>query len=182
MSKKMDAVELFSRCGDWHTIAYASQVSSLEAWEHDPIFEKCLKMNLPMAKIKITDSYKEIKKTRKKFDLIVVDNPWSMHDDHCEHFDLFPDIFRVAKNSAILVLNIIPEFSSKIIKEIPSFKDQQFRHRISFYKTDKPEKISFNRIVRTYKNLITTNGFSLEWSFFQKRSFVYYLVLKIKRK
>jgi hypothetical protein len=49
----------------------------------------------------------------------VVDNPISTFDIYCEHFDLFPDIFKVAQDEIILIFNVIPEISEKILKRYP---------------------------------------------------------------
>ena len=87
--KGLKALELFGKDGLMHTKDYASKVSSLEIWEINPQFEDRLKANLPMAEIKITDSYKEIKRTTNKYSFIVVDNPMSSHGDYFEHFELF---------------------------------------------------------------------------------------------
>ena len=70
-----DALELFAREGDWQTVSYASHVKTIEAWEIDSQFHEALKRNLPYAKIKITDTWKEIKTTPRKYDLIVADAP-----------------------------------------------------------------------------------------------------------
>ena len=75
--KKMDALEVFGRAGDWHTVAYANKVKSLEVWEINRDWKQDLKKNLPAAKIKILDSVKTIleKNNLSKFDLVVIDNP-----------------------------------------------------------------------------------------------------------
>jgi hypothetical protein len=183
--KDLDALEVFGRCGDIHTMDYASQVSTLEVWEIEQQYEDALRWNLPMANIKITDSYKEIKNTPKKYNLIVVDNPMLIHGNHSEHFDLFPDIFRVAMDSTVLILNVIPEIDDDASKKYPSlFNEVQLAHRKSFYRsTDHPEKVSFDEMIEAYKALIIANDFNLEWYFFQKTKggIVYYLVLKINR-
>lgn len=181
--KNLKALEVYGRCGDWHTIDYAPLVSSLEVWEVNPQYEKALSKNLPRAKVKITDSYKQIKKTKDKYNLIVVDNPESIHGNHCEHFDLFSDIFRISMNPTILILNVIPKIKGYSLKKYPElFNKKQLACRKSFYKTNHPENISFRKMIEVYKKFITTNGYILNWwQFFHKRSFVYYLVLKIER-
>jgi len=180
--KDLNALEVFGGSGDLHAKDYAPYVSTLEVWEINPKQEMPLKKNLPNAKVKITDSYKEIKKAKSMYNLIVVDNPMSTYDEHCEHFDLFPDIFRIAMDSTIIILNVIPEIDDHAKKQYPYlFNETQLASRKSFYGTNQPEKISFDKIVETYRKHATTNGFSLDWYFFQKRTFVYYLVLKIRK-
>ena len=181
--KDLHALEVFGYDGTWHTTSYAFLVSTLEVWEIEQKHLEALQRNLPMAKVKITDSYEEIKNTSGKYSLIIVDNPMSTYSNYCEHFELFPDIFRVATDLTILILNVIPEIDEPALKKYPYlFNDLQLEHRQSFYGTTCPEKVSFDEMVEAYKNLITANGFNLEWYFFQRRgSIVYYLVLKIVR-
>lgn len=179
----LTTLEVFGGSGNLHTKDYVSQVSTLEVWDIDPKNEETLKRNFPMAEVKITDSYKEIKSTPGKYDLIVIDNPISTFGGHCEHFDLFPDIFRVAKDSAILILDVIPEINDVARKKYPNlFNETQLTHRKSFYQTNRPERVSFNQMIEVYKNMIVDSGFNLEWYFFQKRTYpAHYLVLKIKK-
>lgn len=182
--KDLKALEVFGRCGEWHTKDYAPQVSELDVWEIESKYKEKLKKNLPKAEVKITDSYEEITRTEKKFNLIVVDNTLSFEFGHCEHFDLFPDIFRIVMDSAILILNVIHQVKDgDLIKRTIHnlFDEKQLECRKSFYQTDRPEKIFLEKIINIYKDLITKNGFFLDWYFFQKRISFYYLVLKISK-
>ena len=36
-------------------------------------------------------------------------------------------------------------------------------------------------MITVYKRLLSTNDFELEWYFFEKRTFIYSLVLKIRK-
>lgn len=178
--KVFDALEIFGYTGEYHTKYYFPYVHSLEVWEIDPAFEALLKKNLPLAEVKITDSFIELKRTLKKFDLIVVDNPMSTFGGYCEHFDLFPDIFNIMKDSNLLILNVIPEINVTAFEKWPYlFNNIQLNRRKTFYNTEYPDKISFEEMARTYRNLCRANGFELEWYFFQKRTIVFYLVMKI---
>jgi hypothetical protein len=180
-ASQLRVLEVFANSGDSHVKDYASRVSALEMWEIEPRYETMLKRNFPSAQVKIVDSYEEIKKTPNKYELIVVDNGTSICDNHCEHFDLFPEIFRIAANSSILILNVIPEADHTVLKEIPYlFHEAQLVRRQEFYKTGNPKKISIDGMLKVYTELIGENGFVLEWHLVLKRSFVYYLVLKIK--
>src|SRR6185312_590191 len=115
----MDALEVFGRDGRWHTKQYAHLVKSLEVWELQEKYLPQLQENLPGARFRIVDSYKEIQKTKKKFGLVVVDNSMGIFVDdpydgepptrYCEHFDLFPDIFRVLTDRAVVIVNVIPQ-------------------------------------------------------------------------
>jgi len=185
--KNLDTLEIFGYTGERHTKAYAPYISTLKVWEIDQKYENVLKKNFLMAEVKITDSYKEIRKTSRKFNLIVIDNPELRHGNHFEHFDLFPDVFRVAMDSTILIINVIPRTGWYKSKNFPPhwFDETHLARRKSFYQTNHPEDVSFEEILNAYKNFIITNGFNLEWHFFKKRSYpyqVYYLVLKINRR
>jgi len=184
--KDSHALEVFGNSGDSHLKDYALLVSNLEIWEIDPRYKRILKRNFPKAEVKITDSYKEIKTASKKYNFIVVDNGTSTSstscEAHCEHFDLFPDIFRITMDSSVFILNVIPEIDSVALKEYPYlFNDVQLLHRKNFYKTNHPEKITFEEMVEAYRKILAVNNFQLEWHFFQKRSFLYYLILKVRK-
>lgn len=180
--KSLNGLEIFGHTGEYHTRDYFSLIASLEVWELNECCEKSLRKNLPGAKIKITDSFKAIKATLDKYNLIVADNPISTFDIYCEHFDLFPDIFKVAQDETILILNVIPEISEKILKDYPYlFNKTQLERRAHFYSVNNPEKISFDMLAAQYEKLGEMHGFKREWFFFIKRNFVYYHVLKLKR-
>jgi hypothetical protein len=181
--KHLHTLEVFGGYGDLHTADYASQVATLDVWEFEPKCEKSLRENLPMAEVSIADSYKEVKNTPKRYDLIVIDNPASVYGTHCEHFDIFPDIFRIAMDSTVIIMNVLPEIGTAASRYYPPFSEVQLAHRKSFYRTNHPEKVSFDEMIKRYEDLCLENGFSLEWHFVQKRSrtFVYYLVIKIVR-
>lgn len=173
----LEALEIFGHTGFLHTVDYARQVSSLEAWEIDPTHEPALRRNLPGATVRILDSFDELKRSPGKFSLLVVDNPVCVYGGHCEHFDAFPDIFRVAKDSSILILNAAPN-------PWPPPEEAHLVGRRAFYKADRPENVPFDRMMKVYRELIEAGGFALEWHFFRRRTLAtraYYLVLKIKR-
>lgn len=179
---KLDALEVFGRCGDWHVQDYVSYVKSIEVWEIEQEFEDTLKRNLPMAEIKITNSFEEVRITKKKFDLIVIDNPMSTYNGHCEHFDLFPDIFRIFENDTIIILNVIPEINKATKKSYPYiFNPEHLSKRSQFYDTNRPDKTSLEEMILSYTKLVSKHGFVLEWSFFIRRSVILYCVLKIKK-
>ena len=179
--EKLHALEVFGQDGSWHTKDYAPEVASLEIWEIDPRFEQSLRTNFPMAQIKITDSFQKIHHTSKKFSLIVVDNPMSNYGEYCEHFELFPDIFEIADASCILILNIIPSIDKNAKQKYSYlFNKKQLTKRKKFYKTIDPEHISFENMVKVYEDFGMSSGYTLDWFFYQKRSVVYYLVLKFR--
>jgi hypothetical protein len=182
-TRELRALEIFANSGDSHVKDYAPRVSALEMWEIDFRYEPILKQNFPQARVKIVDSYEEIRKTPNKYELIVVDNGTSIYGGHCEHFDLFPDVFRVASDSSVLILNVIPEVNDAALKEYPYlFHEAHLAERQKFYQSSHPAKVSIDEMLIVYMELIEKSGFILQWHFVQKRSFVYYLVLKITRR
>lgn len=181
------ALEVFGGLGRWVTKDYAPYVSTLDIWEIESKFENRLKRNFPNAEIRITDSYRQVKTTSKKYNFIVADNPFSVYgerDEYCEHFALFPDIFRIVMDSAIMVLNVFTHVTDAALKEYPHlFNERHIAQRSSFYKTNHPERLSFDDLSEVYKNLALANGFVTEWYFFRERRWAsfYFLVLKIKK-
>src|SRR5208337_1609268 len=134
---EMSALELFGYTGEYVVKDYAWLVKSLEVWEIDPACEKKLKKNLPGAKIVITDTYKQIKKTMKKYDLIVADaNIYC--GEHFEHFDLFPDILKISGDAAILILNVV--FDAKNFRGHENYREYLLARK-KFYNLDRPEII-----------------------------------------
>jgi hypothetical protein len=186
----LQALEVFGGHGDIHTMDYACHVASLEVWEIDPECKGSLMKNLPMAKIKITDSYQEVRTCQSKYGLIVIDNqaqstPSAWGEDHCEHFDLFPDVFRISSDFTILILNIILKLNIIAHRRYPYlFNSRQLACRREFYATEHPESLSLPAAVGAYSRLILKNGFAPQWHFSVRRSLhtdVYYLVIAIKR-
>jgi hypothetical protein len=181
--RNLCALEVYGALGDRHTIDYAKKVKSLDVWENDSNCYSALRKNLPSAIIKITDSYNEIKRTKRKYDLVVIDNPLVTHSRHCEHFDLFPDIFRILNNEVILIINFSAVLLDDAKKDCPSILDDlQIEKRKEFYNTDDPFNISFDRIVNTYQSLFNNNGFNVDWFFKQTRTpYISYIVFKLSK-
>jgi hypothetical protein len=178
------ALEVFGGTGSRHTLDYAHRVDRLEVWEMDPKHEAKLRSNLPHAVVLITDAYRRVKETADRFDLIVVDNPTGMYGGgRCEHFDLFPDIFRLAADSAVVLLDVIPNAPQSVRRTDPHvFSAEHLEARRRFYRTNRPDDLSWGDIVDTYRQLAEASGFALAWSFVVRRHFVYYLALQIARR
>jgi len=172
------AVELFGRSGEWHTLFYADLVRTLDIWEIDSAYLPALETNFPAATLKITDSFEEIKRTPKRFDLIVADNPQSIYGErrYCEHFELFPDVFRVANDRCVILLDVN-------IKPYQFEKGSEWwSRRQAFYRTETPDLLDLGKISPTYDDLCQSSGFTLDWSFTVPRNdFIYYLLLGISR-
>lgn len=177
---QMDALEAFGGDGSRHTLDYFKSIRSLKVWEVDPLHAVSLKRNLPGASVSIVDSFREVKSTELTFDLVVVDCPASQFGpDHryCEHFDFFnADLFRVLRESAVLILNVLPEQEGLPPKHLS--------RRGNFYGTNHPATLSVDEMVRAYRSILNANGLELEWHFRQLRTIrsqVHYLVLKVRR-
>jgi hypothetical protein len=177
-AERLNALEVFGSDGQNHTKDIASIVGNLEIWEIRPEYESILRKNFPNARIKITDSYLEIKQTARHYGLLIVDNT-SVAYHHYEHFDLFPDIFRVLTEPAVLILNVIP----RICQNDP----ERLRRRQAFYNAVDPANISLTEIEKTYRTLAAENGwltewilFERRWTLYQRKDIVYYAILKLK--
>jgi hypothetical protein len=183
--RSLDALELFAHSGFLHSRDYHPHVARLEAWEIDPHQEAALRRNLPGAEVKITDSYEEIKKTHRKYNLILLDAPDSVygeHDQYCEHFLMLPEVFRAAADSTVLILNVVPGYPNGTPR--PSqFTTKHLDYRRQFYGTDHPACVPIADMIPRYRREIESHGFELEWHFSLPRTRkgrVHYLVLKIK--
>ena len=181
---QLDALEVFGKDGLDHTQTYSDVVRSLEVWERDEARYPQLVRNLPNAAIKITDSYEEIKNSTSKYAFIVVDNPIGMYSsNHCDHFDLFPDlVFRITEDEALLVIIVLPAVDSVTLTIFPNLQSKEYLERRGhFYGTDDPANISLSHMTSTYEEFIRRNNYQLLWSFNVMRTRVYYLVLSIKK-
>lgn len=170
-----EALEVFGGYGDFHTKDYASRVGGLTIWELKPECEQSLRRRFPEAKILITDTFEEICRTSARFGLIVVDNPGCVFGAHCEHFDLLPDLFRVASDDCVMILNVIPS-----TKGHKNQSQKQLEKRSKFYNYT-PEDVPFSKMIEIYSQHCASGLFDLEWHFFLRRKLVWYMVLKLKR-
>ena len=107
----------------------------LEVWEIDPRHEPLLRKNLPGAKIKIADAFEEIKVVRAEYDLIVGDNPLATCGGQYEHLAPSPHLFRAAKESALLILDVIPEAPPSALRGSSYFfNKEELELRRQFYR------------------------------------------------
>ena len=167
--KDARTLEMFGGTGNLHTVDYASRVSSLEVWEIDPVLAPELQRNLPGATVRITDSFVQLRSTKDRFDLIFVDPPYAIFDGHCEHFDLFPEIFRILNKFAVLVLcNVRP----KIVMTW-RYTEQHFARRKAFYGVEDPQTVAVEQMLSTYEHLAMRNGFTIKWWILRDRSIMY---------
>jgi hypothetical protein len=167
-------LDVYGGTGFRTTRHYAPLLRSLEVWEINPNFEAALRRNVPGAHIKTTDSYEELKRTDRRYSYIVLDSPLEKHGGHTEHFDVFPDIFRVMDDDCVLVIHVFPEADPRTLdnpdyKRLGLFDEEHLARRRSFYKTDHSEKMTLEQLAAHYRGLLEKNDFTPEWHFYVRR-------------
>lgn len=162
---------------------YKDKVKELDVWEVEKKYEEQLKKNLPQANIKITDSFKEIVETTKKYNMILMDNPMGNFGEHCEHFDMFIESFRVMEDICIVILDIIPNLTNIDEKFNYICSSEHLLARKLFYRINSPQNITIEKMVQTYKEIAFEKGYDIKWYFTEERSgeFIQYLVLNLKK-
>lgn len=179
-----NTLEVFGYKGEYHTLDYVGHVKELDIWEIAEDCEQPLKKNLPLANVKITNSYEEIKTTNKTFDTIIIDNHQGIFgDDKCEHFEIIDDCFKKLNNKAVLIANIIPNI---LISKYNTTKETRQRHiekRILFYKHQTGTDIDLQFFERFYRRTSINHGFNVDNLFFVKRNYLMtYVVLCLEKK
>lgn len=187
--RELDALEMFGGDGMRHTIDYYRRIRSLELWELNSRYLPTLKKKFGDARLKIVDTFEEIRRTSRTFNLIVDDNPGHLlgrDKEYCEHFDLAAGaLFRVAREWSILIFTVVPE----PLRQNPSIatRTTYLRHmsrRSVFYGTDHPHRVTVDEMLPAYRHAARASGFETEWSFYVRRTIrsgTYYLVLKVRR-
>jgi hypothetical protein len=188
--RNLDALELFGADGSRHTIDYCRLVRSLEIWELNEVYLPSLNQNLPKARIKITDTFKEIQTTSNTYNLLVSDETgqlYGQNKEHCEHFDLMTKhLFRVARPKSVIVVNVVPEPLRQLraANVYPEFSEYLERRR-AFYRSDHPERIPIEEMIPAYRRTANANGFNLDWHVNIRRTIrsgVSYLALAVSRR
>jgi len=186
---QMDALELFGADGLRHTLDYCHAVRSLEIWEMDHKYLPGLRKNFPNARIKITDSFKEIESTPNTYNLLVSDEPgqvFGKNQEYCEHFELLTKyLCRVARPSTLIILNAVPDplRQSPDANKYSTYLGYLDKRR-EFYSSDHPEHISIAEMIPAYRRVLSANGFHLDWHVSVRRTIrggVNYLALKVSR-
>ncbi len=114
-----DALEMFGMFGLWHTKDYVDHVSHLDFFELDSDIIKYAKEEFKKESGKIDfyneDSIAYIHNTEKKYDLVVADTPFGLdvYDKENGLASFTPDLFRVSKENAVIVMNIHSEYLNK---------------------------------------------------------------------
>lgn len=185
---RMRALDVFGADGERMIRFYGPQVATLEIWELDPRYEEELRRKFPGATVRIVDSFDQTGRAEGPYDLVVIDNPiWAR-----EHFDFFPEVFRILSGDSVLVCNVIPAPSRGTHRRYPSLFDQEhLERRRRFYGADRSERIERSELAAHYRALAQDHGFRTEWHFFVRRleiwygiprpQEVYFLCLKLAR-
>ncbi len=180
--KGCTALEAFAYTGAWQTRAYKHLPAYLEAWE---INEECrseLEKNLPGATIKITNTFEEAFRCKKKFNFINVDTHQGLFGNYCENFEFFPILFNLTQDECIVNLNVIPNASPEWRSRYGSlFSEEHLRRRIAFYGTSDPENVTLEQMLHTYGTIAAKNNYSIVWHYFKQRTLTYYLVLHLRK-
>ena len=180
---EIQALQTFGGSGYGMERFYKDKVKELDVWEVEKKYEEQLKKNLPQANIKITDSFKEIVETTKKYNMILMDNPMGNFGEHCEHFDMFIESFRVMEDICIVILDIIPNLTNIDEKFNYICSSEHLLARKLFYRINSPQNITIEKMVQTYKEIAFEKGYDIKWYFTEERSgeFIQYLVLNLKK-
>jgi len=182
---KLKVLEMFGYNGNGHVVDYADKVGSLDIWEIDSQYEPILQAKFPQANIKICDTFQEVKTTQNKYDMVIIDNPMSIYCDgkYCENFELFPDIFRIANDSCILILNVIPSIVDSWKRDYPHvFTPEHLARRCRFYQCEQSDNLALDYLAYIYNVWIFKAGYYAKYMFADERSCVYYLGFVIERR
>jgi hypothetical protein len=94
---------------------------------------------------------------------------------HCEHFELFPDIFNIASENAIFIINVIPNinlFKRLIAGDFKNtfriFNDAQLRSRRFFYETKGHTMFLLNKCLKHIVILLLIMGLTLNGTFIKR--------------
>jgi len=157
----------FARDGSWQTSFMASLVEKVTAWEIDENFEKDLRNNLPPnAEIIIGDSFRLIHEEKKKFDIIVFDNPmacFGKNREYSEHFDIIRNFKLVSKSEVVLIFNVKTRpFNYK--------KNLEWqKRREEFYKNKETSDLGLPFLKNFYIDLFLKEGYETAHLFIEKR-------------
>lgn len=177
------ALEFFAREGNWQTVAYASEVDSLDAWEIDPQFAPALRRNLPAAKIRIDDSFKLAKRRefRNVFGFVVLDNPQNVYGDkgqYCEHFEVLALVPQLINNDAIVIFNI--NRAPFNYHRFPEWR----RRREKFYKRKRTAHLGVDFLERHYRQYFKRLGLKvvdIDFKVRHESQFLYCIVRLVRK-
>ena len=104
-----------------------------------------------------------IKICKEKYDLIVSDNPMGCYGDYCEHFDIFDDMIKVAKEQAVLIFNV---------KTVPfdyENKTEWKKRRNYFYSIDDASFLDDKFVIDFYSSKIEKHNKKINHVIWKKR-------------
>ena len=172
------ALEFFAREGDWQTKSFSKFIKNLHAWEVNPIFKEKLSLNHPNAIIRIGDSFQFAKENqyKAKFDFIVFDNPQSIYNNYCEHFEALENVSFLLKDFGVVIFNINK-------KPFNFSKSSPWAKRRNKYYGLEASNLETNFLLDFYSNLFNKMGFKVNDIFEEKRNEEYlsYLVLILNK-
>jgi hypothetical protein len=174
-------LEAFANTGEHQAPAYYKYASYFEAWEIDEKFKSSLTKNLPNATVKITNSMQEILVTDKKFDVIVLDAHMGMFGNgYCEHFNILPNVFRVANDDVVVILNVMPYAEEKWRKKYETvFSKEHLKMRKEFYgDAFDVNHCSYDEMISFYKEYFLSKNYQVTDYFFHQRHLLHYLAIK----
>ena len=171
-------LEFFAREGDWQTKSFAKFIKILHAWEINPVFKDKLSLNHPNAIIRIGDSFEFAKEIqyKAKFDFIVFDNPQSIYNNYCEHFEALENVSFLLKDSGIVIFNINK-------KPFNYSKESLWaKRRNNYYKTE-ASNLESEFLLRFYSKLFNNMGFDINEIFEEKRNndYLSYIILILNK-
>jgi hypothetical protein len=178
-------LEAFANTGEHQAPAYYKYAKYFEAWEISPEHEKDLRINLPNAVIKITDTFEEVKKCDKKFNFIIMDAHMGIFGDknqYCEHFEILPQIFRLCMDECTLLFNVMPYCEEEWKEKYSTvFREDHLKRRQAFYNCKDPNNVPYEEMTTFYTALCKQHGFQVEWVFYHQRHLLHYCALRIKK-
>lgn len=180
--KSLRGLDFFAREGDWQTIAYASEIGSLDAWEIDPDFAKQLKKNIPNATVRVVNSFEYGKECSDVFDFIVIDNPQNVFgpkNEYCEHFEALPIAANILADVGFLIFNV--NWAPFNYAASPLWR----LRREEFYGTGSTEFLSLNDfILPFYTDYMEELGFQVHDAWVEPRNDYYLtnLILHLRKK
>lgn len=170
---KLNALEMFGRGGDWHTIYYAKKINSLEVWEVDIEWKQELERNLPNANLKFVDTIRTLANNTnlQKYSFVVIDNPQNLfgpnlpntdEPQYCEHFDVLPYLNKIL-DDGIVVFNVNP-----IPYNYEKFPSWQNRRR-KFYGNVDTSNLHLNFLIDFYTKFFLNQGFDVRFQTYVRR-------------
>lgn len=179
-------LEIFGGMGDVHIVDHLGVLKSVEVWEIDQ--ELCNALNARFKgklRVRCVDSFKEIGREQRRFDIVVCDNPMQNYGEgnrRVEHFDLIDQLFRIPRSNGVAVVGVIPEAPERARKTFPRlFCKEQLDARAAFYQVADPEHLTVDDIKNAYRRVARDNQREVEWDFTLRRNDVlHYYVCGLK--